>query len=393
MRILFVNTLYAPFQVGGAEVSVRTMAEGLVATGNTVYVLTLGYTPSVKRLNGVIVIAVKTMNLYHIEHAAGKPMLAKLIWHLLDSCNPFYQRTIGRLLDRIKPEVVNTNNIQGFSPYLWKTIKSRNIKLVHTMRDYYLMCHTTTMYTKCGDCQQLCKACKLTYTIKKKYFSLPDGFIGISRFILNQHAQYGIGKEIPQSVIANGMDTRNNPVPAVKKPLQQLVLGFIGKVNQQKGVDYLFAELAKLHTDRPFKLIIAGKADEAFQESLGAEYEGKFEFSFIGKTDAQAFYRSIDLVLVPSNWNEPFGRIPIEAVAAATPVCIANKAGLAELYDERYMWQFEMVENSLSALLTTIFADPEAIAAKSGAAAKAENAYAPAVLNTTLLAFLKHIEG
>lgn len=170
MRILFVNTLYAPFQVGGAEVSVRTMAEELAAAGNIVYVLTLGYTSSVKRLNGVIVIAIKTMNLYHIEHSAGKNKLAKLIWHLLDSCNPFYKRTVGRLLDKIKPDVVNTNNIQGFSPYLWKTIKARDIKLVHTMRDYYLMCHTTTMYTKCGDCQQLCKACKLTYTIKKKIF-------------------------------------------------------------------------------------------------------------------------------------------------------------------------------------------------------------------------------
>lgn len=220
---------------------------------------------------------------------------------------------------------------------------------------------------------------------------MPDGFIGISQFILDQHARYAIGNQIPQKVIANGMDTRNKPVPVLKKPLEEVVMGFIGKVNQQKGVDYLFSELAKLDTETRFRLIVAGKADPAFQEALIAQYKGKFEFSFIGKTDAQAFYRSVDLVLVPSNWNEPFGRIPIEAVAAATPVCMANKAGLAELYDERYMWQFDMVENSLFKLLTAVLADPKVISAKSAAAAEAENAYAPAVLNTQLLAFLQQI--
>ncbi|WP_442588758.1 glycosyltransferase [Pedobacter sp. AW31-3R] len=391
MKILFVNTLYAPFQVGGAEVSVRTMAEGLVTTGHQVYVLTLGYEQSVRRLNGVVVISLKTKNLYHIEKSAGQHPIKKLIWHLLDSGNPFYKKVLGRLLDKIKPDVVNTNNIQGFSPSIWKTIKSRNIKLVHTMRDYYLMCHTTTMYTKCGDCQQLCTACKLTWSIKKKYFLLPDGFIGISRFILDQHSRFNIGHQKPQQVIANGLDNRNYPVPRIKNPHDEVVLGFIGKVNRQKGVDFMLGEIAKIDTHTRFRVVIAGKADPDFINEMTALYEGKFEFSFIGKTDAQAFYRSVDLILVPSNWNEPFGRIPIEAIATATPVCLADKAGLAELYDERYMWKFEMVENSLKALLEEILAHPQVIAAKSAAAAEAEHKYAPALLNEQLSSFLLEV--
>lgn len=391
MKILFVNTLYAPFQVGGAEVSVKTMAEGLVTAGHQVYVLTLGYAQSVRRRNGVIVISIKTRNLYHIEQAKGQHPLKKLIWHLLDSANPFYKKTIGQLLDKIQPDVVNTNNIQGFSPSLWKTIKSRNIKLVHTMRDYYLLCHTTTMYTKCGDCQQLCKACQLTSTIKKKYFSLPDGFIGISQFILEQHRHFNIGTGVPQRVIANGLDTRNYPAPLVKNPVKEVVFGFIGRVNQQKGVDFMFSELAEIKSVMPFKMVLAGIAEPAFVEEMTAKYEGRFAFSFIGKTDAQAFYRSVDLVLVPSNWNEPFGRIPIEAVATATPVCLANKAGLAELYDERYMWKFEMQKNSLKNLLEGVLSDPQAIARKSATAAGAENKYAPALLNAQLTAFFSEV--
>lgn len=41
MKILIVNTLYSPFKVGGAEVSVQILAEELVMKGHSVRVVTL----------------------------------------------------------------------------------------------------------------------------------------------------------------------------------------------------------------------------------------------------------------------------------------------------------------------------------------------------------------
>jgi len=391
MKILFVNTLYTPFKVGGAEVSVQTMAEGFAAAGNQVYVLTLGYEESVRKLNGVIIVSIKTKNLYHIEQSAGQNFINKMIWHLLDSANIFYRQKLRVILDRIKPDVVNTNNIQGFSPYLWKVVKSKNIKLVHTLRDYYLLCHATTMYTKCGDCQQLCTACKLTYSIKKKYFNLPDGFVGISKFILEQHAKFNVGKEIPATVIANGITPAAGAEPRIKAPGKEVVLGFMGKVNVQKGVDFLFSEIAKIEVEVPFRLVVAGKASPDFQTMLKAKYQGVFNFTFIGKVDPTSFYQDIDLVIVPSAWNEPFGRVPIEAVAAYTPVCLAYKAGLKELYNEEQMWRFDMEENSLSDLLTQILSNPIVIAEKSAACAGLQNYYSPALLNQQLADFINTI--
>jgi glycosyltransferase involved in cell wall biosynthesis len=391
MKILFVNTLYAPYRVGGAEVSVQTMAEGFADAGHQVYVLTLGEVESVRKMNGVIIITIKTKNLYHIEQSGGQNFIKKMIWHLLDSANIFYRQKLRVILERIKPDVVNTNNIQGFSPYLWKVVKSKNIKLVHTLRDYYLLCHATTMYTKCRDCQQLCSACNFTYKIKKNYFGLPDGFVGISKFILDQHAEYHIGAGIPTTVIANGISPAPGPAPRIKSPVNEVVLGFIGKVNVQKGVDFLFSELAKIQVNMPFRLVVAGKVSPDFQAMLIEKYQGDFHFTFIGKTDPKAFYQSIDLVIVPSGWNEPFGRVPIEAVANYTPVCLANKAGLKELYNEQQMWQFEMEENSLTALLTQILHHPERIAEKSAACEKVQNHYSPALLNQQLADFITSI--
>lgn len=393
MKILFINTLYAPFQVGGAEVSVQTMAEGMVKLGHSVYVLTLGYEASVKVLNGVEVITMKTRNLYHIEQAASQPSYKKLIWHLLDSSNWFYNNEIGKVLDRIKPDIVNTNNIQGFSAYVWKIVKSRNITLVHTMRDYYLLCHTTSMYANCQDCTQLCGPCKLTYSIKKNFFDLPDAYIGISQFILDQHRLYSVGNNKPSRVIANGLQSPRQ-APVLKSPSSKLVLGFIGRVNEQKGVDFLFEELAALSEEGySFELLLAGKVLPDFEARLREDYEGRFDFSFLGKTDSETFYRRVDLVIVPSGWNEPFGRVPIEAAANATPVCLANKGGLKELYDERCMWQFEMKKHSLKDLIQHLLNNRNLVVTKSAACAERGNAYSPDILNERLIEFLETLHG
>jgi glycosyltransferase involved in cell wall biosynthesis len=240
------------------------------------------------------------------------------------------------------------------------------------------------MYAGCKDCTQLCGACKLTYSIKK----LPDAFVGISQFILEQHRRFSVGENKPAKVIANGLHAPS-PGAITKSPSSKLIFGFIGKVNEQKGVDFLFDELASMGKLRQsFKLVLAGKVLPAFESQLRERYEGMFEFSFLGKADSETFYRSVDLVIVPSGWNEPFGRVPIEATAAGTPVCLASKGGLKELYDERCMWLFEMKKNSLKVLMESIMDRPQGIVEKSAACAARGNTYSPAALNERLIEFL-----
>lgn len=47
-----------------------------------------------------------------------------------------------------QPDIVNTNNLSGFSVAVWGVVNAMGITLVHTSRDYYLMHPNTTMYYK-----------------------------------------------------------------------------------------------------------------------------------------------------------------------------------------------------------------------------------------------------
>ena len=50
--------------------------------------------------------------------------------------------------------------------------------------------------------------------------------------------------------------------------------------------------------------------------------------------EMQNVYHYADLVVVPSEFEEPFGMVAIEAMAAGIPVMAANKGGLAEFIED-----------------------------------------------------------
>lgn len=66
MNVLIVNTLYYPFNKGGAEKSVRLLAEELVLQGFNVYVLTLNDKQEVETYthNGVVIKSIPIPNIY-----------------------------------------------------------------------------------------------------------------------------------------------------------------------------------------------------------------------------------------------------------------------------------------------------------------------------------------
>jgi glycosyltransferase involved in cell wall biosynthesis len=362
MRLLFVNTLYYPNHLGGAEVSVQLLCEALHKQGHSVYILSLGGKKHVSRHNGVITIYLPFKNIYPVTRPSDS-YWRKVLWHVIDTLNFGYYFFVRRLMRRIQPAVVNTNNMQGFSLLTWKALAGKQHVLLHTMRDYYILCHRTTLYKNGCQCRQLCMSCSTSFTIKKRYCSVPDTYIGISRHIVNKHLQYGVGAGKTSAVLPNIIalphvqDSNYIPEPG------NIRIGFIGRLTPEKGIPFLFEELSRLKQDN-YTLVLAGAYEPQYRRMLTLQYRLKGKVLFMGKAEAAAFYNAVDVVVVPSAWEEPFGRVAIEALAYNKPVCIAARGGLTDLYEPECMWQFHMRSGSLTSVVEHILMSPSCIMQK-----------------------------
>ena len=354
MRVLIINTYYYPAFVGGAEISVKLLAEGMAKAGNSVFVLTTGVANKVYRVNGVIVICLKQKNIFNsYRESKNIPQFLKVFWHLIDSCNPFYHFKVSNILKRIRPALAHTNNIQGFSPFLWLTIKSQKIPLIHSVRDYYLLCHKCNLYNNDKNCESLCLPCSVTHTIKKGFFKYPDHIVGISNYILNKYSTYLPISKLSSNIIYNA--TESNDFEPVKSEAIKLRFGYMGRIAKDKGVEYLVNELTKLDQQLKgsFKIIFAGKGEAGFIEQLTHKLDN-IEFEFLGVIKPYDFYNNIDVLLIPALWNEPFGRIVIESLSYSVPVCQSDRGGLKELFNPANSWIYSPEEGELSVLVTHI---------------------------------------
>ena len=144
MKILIVNTYYYPNMIGGTEQSIKLLAQGLREKGHDIYVLTGDkQDKQCEEIDGIKVIRLDLSNKSNIAQ--------KLLRKALEINNIRIKNTISNILDEIKPDVIHTNNLFYISPIVWKLANERNIKIVHTLRDYWGLCPKTTLLNKNTD--------------------------------------------------------------------------------------------------------------------------------------------------------------------------------------------------------------------------------------------------
>ena len=191
MKVLIFNTLYYPIKIGGAEVSVQDLAKRLKKMDIEIGIVTLGEKSEKIYVDGIPVWRLKIKNVFWPFGDYNHSRISKFVWHLVDVYNPRYSREIKAIYRDFRPDVVHTNNLSGFSVFVWGSAKRKNVKTVHTLRDYYLQCPKTTKYKNGKVCEQLCKQCKALSLIKKRKSDLVDCVVGISHFILEDHLRQG----------------------------------------------------------------------------------------------------------------------------------------------------------------------------------------------------------
>ena len=127
------------------------------------------------------------------------------------------------------------------------------------------------------------------------------------------------------SVLYPPIDVPEEPVRRLPKSWEKLVIGYITK-GPHKG-DELISQLANDNQDLRFR--IWGRRPPCGLTSDNVHFQG-------WDAKRSRIYRSCDILLIPSQWDEPFGRVAAEALIAGCTVLTSGRGGLSEIINDSY---------------------------------------------------------
>ncbi len=241
-------------------------------------------------------------------------------------------RAVGPLLDSEQPSLVNTHNLAGFSASVWSEVKRRNLPLIHTLHDYWLICGRATMYSRGKVCKTPCIACRIYSAPRRRLSRKVDAVSAAGNFLLQRHLAQGLfGDGKPARGIHNASNTEigvRSPAPAGAGKLR---LGYLGVIEPFKGVEVLLEALAAM--PEGWELQIAGRGSGHYEEQLRKRFRSD-RVRFLGFVQPKELLVNIDVLIVPSVWNDPLPTVIFEAYAHGIPVIGSSRGGIPELIEE-----------------------------------------------------------
>lgn len=326
--ILILAAAFPPRGKGGGPAASYYIAKGLKDAGFNVSVVTVGDANSNEEYEGLNVTIVKSPNIYWDYLHKTYPAWKKLIWHVLENFNPVAYFRIGNIIKQTNPDVVVTISIENINVATWLRAKSLGIPIVHFAQSYFLCCWKGSLFKNCQNCTKQCTDCKVMSTGKKWLSNNVDAVIGETNFILEQHKQLGYFKHANAVKIPGPIDQVT--LDGIKQKSGPLVVGYMGVLEQHKGLDILADAAAQIGADPNIHFMIAGTSrSDSYLNQLKQRF-GAANVNFLGWVSSEKTYPKFDVLVVPSVWKEPFGRIVVESMSYGIPIIAAKSGGLTE---------------------------------------------------------------
>lgn len=366
MRILITSSLYptpgAPKVVGGAEIFVRRVAEGLLKNGDAVEVVRAASQPdqAMETSNGIDVFSAPVQNIYR-PFTGQRSAPARGLWHATEDWSQNAELVAARIR-AFKPDVLHSNNLSGLTTAVWKVAAELNVPVLHTLHDYYLTCPRCSRFSKGRACEHTCMSCRLLTVNRRSATKYLRGVVGVSQRILDIHLETGLFADTSLRKVISHATTMQVSAPSKYSAGPVLTLGFIGRLTEEKGIYNLVKALACLPHDR-VRLVIAGLADAEVQQELRA-MAPKASIEFLGFVAPEKFYSEIDVVVIPPIWEEPGPLVVADAQAARKPFLGTQFGGIPEAVKRGAVgWLTAPDPKSLADSILRIMSNPEELAA------------------------------
>lgn len=341
MKILIVSNLYYPNGIGGAEKVAQGLAEGLLARGHEAVVATLSpdKRSNVDTVNGVRVYYLPVKNLYMPGEAKRRTTAAKILWHAVDTYNPFMSKSLRRVLELEHPDVVNTHNVQGFSVSVWRAAKKRGLPVVHTAHGVDHLCPRGMMHNGQA-CFSVCPECRAYSRPRASLSRNVDVLTGVSRFVVETYRRYGCFPSARQMVIYNCCGSSPSGSGPARARNGIFRFGFLGRLHRTKGVHFLIRSFLGLPAGQA-ELLVGGQGTPEYESELRRIAGGHPGIHWLGFVRPEDFFRQVEVLVVPSLWQDPAPLVVLEAQGRGVPVIGARRGGIPELVDEGTGWIFD----------------------------------------------------
>jgi glycosyltransferase involved in cell wall biosynthesis len=148
-----------------------------------------------------------------------------------------------------------------------------------------------------------------------------------------------------------------------------IVIGYLGRLVEEKGLDTLLDALARIPPSLSWQLVVVGSGpnersfdDKARRFGLTPKIE---RVGYVSHDSAPKYLASFDILVVPSetqsSWKEQFGRVIIEALACGTPVIGSDSGEIPNLIKdtEGGLIFAERNPEALANCLRTLMHNPE----------------------------------
>ncbi len=337
-RVLVVNLYYPPHHLGGYEASCADVVERLADRGHELAVLASNSRPTgvadpPGERDGRVPVWRDLTAYVEDGELLSPPVLRR--WGI-ERAN---QRALRQAIRRHRPDVISAWQIGGLSLGLLTTIAASDIPVTYAVCDDWLS-YSFELDAWNRLFRRMPKAAaRAIGAVLRVPTTTPDlgrtgPFLFVSELTRERAGRYSPWTIEGSVVVHSGIDTRAFPPmpPASILDARRTWGGrllYAGRYDPRKGIETVIRALGHLDGE---VLEVHGLGSPTEQRRLEAVatdvgVRDRVEFASSRRDQLADRYRAADLVVFPSEWEEPFGLVPLEAMASGAPVAGTGMGG------------------------------------------------------------------
>jgi glycosyltransferase involved in cell wall biosynthesis len=350
--------MYPPHHLGGYELMWRSAVRQMRADGWEVRVLATDHRSPDAGDDGEEPDVHRELRWYWRDHAFPRMSLRARL--ALERAN---LATLERHIDEFEPDSVSWWAMGGMSLSLIEAVRRAGLPASGVVIDDWML------YGPRVDAWNRAMRGPLVGRLSESLTGVPGRvdlaraarWVFVSEFVRERALASGLALERTE-VAHGGIDPALFRGPADDRAWDWRLL-YLGRIDERKGIDTAIRALERLPEAR---LRVVGSGDRDHLERLGTLAAGlgvanRVEFATLTRDAVPAAYAEADAVLFPVKWDEPWGLVPLEAMAVGRPVVATGTGGSREyLRDGANCLLFEPRNDpaALAAAVQALAADP-----------------------------------